>query len=347
MNQWSNVVRGVATGDAWGWPVEFRKIDAIIANNPRGHDLPEELEVTDDTQMTLFLADALAESWDAPMDEVKAAILKAFLAYYKDPDTYGRAPGNTVMGSLGKLSRSGRWQDATSTHSDGSGTVMRTSPTAFLPEDRWVGVTAFAAAVTHGTANGIAAAILNAAVLRDLLAGQVKAGDLVERAQTLAFDPTKYGLLDVGEWLDGYEIDLEPGFDELARLLGIAQDWLPRLQVNPWKGRLSDPSLHIGGGGWRAHETLVIALLAVDMFPGEPWEALRRSVVSDGDSDTIGAVAGGLIGAAYPGTFTDREEALMERFEPRYAAWIEQTDDYPFAASRKRGLRRWLAGVRK
>jgi ADP-ribosylglycohydrolase len=344
---WSNVVRGVAVGDSWGWIHEFKKIDGIIANNPKGPDLPAELEVTDDTQMTLYLAAALDDSWNKSMGEVKDAIVEAYLEYYRDPDN-NRAPGNTVMSSLGKLARGGPWQDATSTHSDGSGTVMRTSPTAFLPEDRWVGVSAFAAALTHGTANGVAAAILNAAILRDLLDGEVKPGALVARAWTLASDPDHYGLLDVGEWLDGYEVDLQPGFAELARLLLEALVMLPALRENPWEGRKSDPSVHIGGGGWRAHETIVIALLALDMFPGDGWEGLRRSVVSDGDSDTIGAVAGGLVGAAYPGLFIDAWYGegkvlfppLRERFESRYVAWIEEADQYALVAPKPR--RSWL-----
>jgi hypothetical protein len=127
---------------------------------------------------------------------------------------------------------------------------------------------------------------------------------------------------------------------------------LPALRENPWEGRKSDPSVHIGGGGWRAHETLVIALLAVDMFPGDGWEGLRRSVVSDGDSDTIGAVAGGLVGAAYPGLFIDAWYGegkvlfppLRERFEPRYAAWIEEADQYALATPPRRSWLRRLVG---
>ena len=339
---WKNMIRGVAFGDAWGDPVEFRQIADITRTNVRGPEMPAALRITDDTQMTLFLADALDQSCGASMDDTKEAIQKAFLVYHGDPDTHSRAPGITVMGSLGRLAGGKAWQDATNPTSDGSGTVMRTSSVAFVTEDRWVGVAAFAAAVTHGASNAIAAAILNVAVLRAILAGKVSPGNTVDTARLMAANPESYGLLDVGEWLDGYEVDLTDGFAELTRLLDIAITALPELIVNPWK-QDSDPSLLIGGGGWRSHETLVIALLAADMFPGEPWEALRRSVVTNGDSDTIGAVTGALLGALYPEVFLTGWDELRNRFEPRYVAWIEgEADEYHFTPERISWLKKLL-----
>ncbi len=342
-NIWKNVVRGVAIGDAWGDPVEFRRISDIVKTNVRGPELPDRLRITDDTQMTLFLADALDLSVDATVADTQAAIEKAFLAYHGDPDSGSRAPGVTVMGSLGGIARGAAWQQATNRTSDGSGTVMRTSPVAFVADDRWVGVAAFAAAITHGSANGIAAAILNVAVLRAIMAGKVTPGNTIDAARAMASAPESYGLLNVGEWLDGYDVDIAPGFAELARLLDIAAKELPGLRANPW-GAEGDPSLKIGGGGWRAHECLVIALLASDMFPADPWSALRRAVASDGDSDTLGAVAGALLGALYPDVFTTAwNDGLRDRFEPRYVAWIEnEADHYQFAPERTSWLKRLL-----
>jgi ADP-ribosylglycohydrolase len=88
-------------------------------------------------------------------------------------------------------------------------------------------------------------------------------------------------------------------------------------------------------GGWRAQETLVAALVAVDMFPASPLNALRRAVTSDGDSDTVGAVAGALIGAS--GAPAPPE--LFERLEPRYQRWIRnEADDYVFTMVPERTL---------
>lgn len=337
---WQNMVRGVAIADAWGDKNEFKKIEALTENDPRGPDLPEKLRITDDTQMTLYLGAALDDAWDDEDDVIKDAIIENFLTYNDDPDN-NRAPGLTVTGSLNALSR-GRdkgWQAATSLTSDGSGTVMRTSPTAFLPEDRWVGVTAFAAAVTHGTANGIAAAILNVAILREILAQKIKPGELLARALQLATHPAENGLLEVGDWLTGLDVDLVEGFDFITVRVAMALQELPKLQADPW-ATTSDPSLVLDNGGWRSPHTLVIALLALDMFPGDAWSAVRRAVTTDGDSDTIGAVAGALAGAAYPDVFLSAWPSLRGRFEERYLRWIElEADEYPFEVeSAPRGL---------
>ena len=327
----SNVIRGVAFGDGWGDPVEFQPITTILATNgPKGPDLPENLRITDDTQMSLFLADALDQAYfgEADVAETKQLIAEAFIDYYFDDDTHSRAPGITVMGSLGKFKADGsNWASATNRTSDGSGTVMRTSPVAFVSEDRWVGIAAYAAAITHGTANGIAAAILNVAILRELLRGEIAPGGLLDRAMELAQNPQANGLLDVGEWLDGLSVDLTQGFAFLVNLLGIAQRELPLLQADPWD-KDADPSGILDNGGWRSPHTLVIALTAVDMLPDDPWAALRRSITTGGDSDTIGAVTGALLGAA--GTVWP--EDVFERLEPRYQRWIEnEADDYTFS----------------
>jgi hypothetical protein len=137
-------------------------------------------------------------------------------------------------------------------------------------------------------------------------------------------------------------VDLSKGFAELARLLTEAQNVLPSLKAEPW-AITSDPSMcgffeaGFSGAGWRAHHTLVVALLAIDMFPDDPMNALRRSVVTTGDSDTIGAVAGALLGAA---GFTYSDE-IFDRLEERYKTWItEEADHYVFvnAPAPKRGF---------
>lgn len=343
---WSNIVRGVALGDAWGDPNEFSPIEALTRHNPQGPEMPDELRITDDTQMTLYLAKALAETWGQDMATVKAAIAGQFKTYQRDPDN-NRAPGMTVMSSLGRLDRDGlNWQRATSSTSDGSGTVMRTSPCAFLPEDRWVGVTAYAAAITHGTANAIAAAILNVAILRDLMAGKAAPGSLVRHAINFC-ENTPADFQSVDEWLEGFmpRAQLIEGFQELVWLLKEIRLNLLTSKVNPWYIE-SDPSHWANmGGGWRSHETLVIALACVDMLPGDPMAALRRSVTTDGDSDTIGAVAGGLLGAAFPGFFLKLwNEGLAQRFERRYREEIEQeADTYPFEAPRP--PLQWVSGT--
>lgn len=321
-HNWGNVLRGVAIGDAWGNPHEFQSIQMLTADDRQGPDLPSALEITDDTQMTLYLAKALESTLGCEIPQMQKAIADAFIAYTHDPDFAGRAPGVTVTNSLRRLESGLPWHQATDDYSDGCGTVMRVTPAAFVQD--WVGVAAFSAAITHGTANGIAAAILNAAVLRYALGlGRFDRFPLTAYALRLARNPGK--LLDTGNWIAPLRVDLREGFAELANLLAKTRKELPGLLADPWA---TDPC-EIGGGGWRAHECLATALLAVDMVPDNPWEALRRAVVTDGDSDSIGAVAGGLLGALHGQFWPD---GTVQRLEPRYQREIDHASKFRLVA---------------
>lgn len=320
---WGDVLRGVAIGDAWGNPNEFRSIEQLTATDRRGVDAPKFLEVTDDTQMTLYLARALDGAADNPVSVTQKSIAEQYLAYLADPDFAGRAPGITVTNSLQRLKSGIDWHQATDTYSDGCGTVMRVTPAAFTPD--YVGVAAFSAAITHGTANGIASAILNAELLRLIaLTGQQFLGRLSPLALALSRDPGTYGLLDTGQWLDGLTVNLIEGFDELTRTFSATTIALADgYRDDPW---LEDPCLY-GGEGWRAHECLATAVLSVDAFPHDGWEALRRAVTTGGDSDSIGAVAGGLLGALH-GEFWPT--GTLDRLEDRYQDEIAEAAEFQF-----------------
>lgn len=320
---WGNVLRGVAIGDAWGNPNEFYGIGQLTARDRRGVDAPEFLEVTDDTQMTLYLARALNGAAGQPTAVTQKSIGEQFLAYLHDPDFAGRAPGVTVTNSLRRLERGVSWQDATDTYSDGCGTVMRVTPAAFAPG--YVGVAAFSAAITHGTANGIAAAILNAELIQVAKnSGTRVAGHLSEIALDMSRRPADYGLLDTGDWLDGFPVALDAGFDALAqRFVTTTAALYGGYADDPWQ---FDPCI-AGGEGWRAHECLATAVLCVDAFPHDAWQALRRAVNTNGDSDSIGAVAGGLLGALHGEFWPD---GTLDRLEPRYQAEIAEAAQFCF-----------------
>lgn len=323
---WGNVLRGVAIGDAWGNPNEFLPIDMLTAKDRRGVDLPERLEVTDDTQMTLYLAQAINSTLGRPIPDVQEAIAKAFIAYTHDPDFASRAPGVTVTGSLRRLESGMPWHLATDDYSDGCGTVMRVTPAAFA--DDWAGIAAFSAAITHGTPNGIAAALLNAATLRYAW-GTAKFTDelpLTQYAYRVALNPGP--LLNVERWLTPLQVDLKSGFRQCAEVLHRCKAALPQFRADPWA---TDPC-EVGGGGWRAHECLAVALLSVDACFHDPWEALRRAVTTDGDSDSIGAVAGGLLGARY-GAFWP--STALERLEPRYQVEIAGAANFDLSIRRE------------
>lgn len=339
MKNWMNTILGIAYGDAWGYTVEFQPYEKITATDPRGPELPGVLAVSDDTQMTLYLAralDGVVGLYDS--SEIRSAIIDAYLTWMNDPDNF-RAPGVTCMTSLGKIADGEPWQEATSLVSDGCGANMRVAPAAFLPDDLWAPVAAFQAAVTHGSRTGIASALLTAYVIRAAANGKLKPGHVLEFALNAAIkaaNTTSGGPMcaGVGPWLKGLPglegsgnkdvaAFLAPGFHACASALKGALMGLDALQEDTWA---VDPCV-FGGEGWRGHEALATALLCVDALPGKPVEALRRAAVTGGDSDSIAAIAGAILGALYDDPWPGE---WLGRLEDRYADEISDAVDCEF-----------------
>lgn len=90
--------------------------------------------ISDDTQMTLALHDALVDVEDfADIEAVTDAIVRHFVLWQVDPDNT-RAPGRACMGSLHRLRSGARWYDKDGAReSAGCGAVMRLVPAAFVP----------------------------------------------------------------------------------------------------------------------------------------------------------------------------------------------------------------------
>lgn len=329
---WSNVLRGCAFGDAWGHTNEFKSYAALTEANPRGPELPERLIVTDDTQMTLSLARALNGAASKTDAQLRDDIVREFVLWLDDPDN-NRAPGNTCLAATHKLAQGKPWTEATVPRSDGCGTVMRVSPAAFLPANRWGGVAAWQAAATHGAAAGIAASVLTAATIRLASRGGIPPGEAV--ATALELSERQALRAHVPTWLDGHplaasaediEVFFDYGCDTVRDCLQRANDAVDAFQADPWA---EDPCAH-AGEGWRAQETLAVALLCVDALPDQPVEALRRATVTGGDSDSIAAVAGALLGAMYPDPWPEEWHA---RLEPRYRDWIAEAERYEFGGT--------------
>lgn len=340
-NRWPNVLRGCAYGDAWGDRNEFHLYHQLLEAGPHGPELPLALRITDDTQMTLGLAKALDGAGHHSPNMLRARVLDEWVAWYDDPDN-NRAPGRQCLSAIGQLARDKYWMEATDHRNDGCGTVMRTSPTAFLPEKLWAPVTAWQAISTHGGSNGVAACLAAAGTIRLAAKGKVQPGELTETAYRLCEgaliappenDP--FNLREVGKWLAwapainsddpaDQKVYLRQGLVTMVKLLDRVLDVLPQFQDNPWA---LDPC-SFGGQGWRAHECLATALLSADAFPNDPISALRRATVTNGDSDSIAAVAGALLGAVHPNPWPAE---WFGRLEPRYQEWITEADHYKFS----------------
>ncbi len=297
---------GGAVGDALGWPIEFYELDAIREFHgpqgvtgfvPIGHDPGAPQQITDDTQMTLFTAEGLLRL--PPGADPAPVLARAYLRWLRTqredgpvlaPDGWlasraflyaRRSPGNACVSGLDRQDREYceprplGVPGPVNPDSKGCGTVMRSAPfgLARLGPDLAFTMAARCAQLTHGHPTGYLSAGIFAALIDRVVAG-VPLPDAVQ--QSIA------------------QITGGPGAEEtvaaLQRAVGVAQE-----------GEATAELVEKVGAGWIAEECLAIAVycaLVADRT-ADPRAALLLSVNHSGDSDSTGAVAGNLIGAAH------------------------------------------------
>ena len=296
LSRFTGCLLGGALGDALGYPIEFLQTAAILARH--GTATPVALireesglaEVSDDTQMTLFTAEALIrdrqrQHTDARGD-VLTAMQRALQRWYRTqvPDWqppepsvlsgwlisvpglhHRRAPGLTCLSALGGGERN---------TSKGCGAVMRVAPIGLAAGDAaWAfEVASEAGALTHHHPSGY----LSGAYLAALIAGLVQAQPLPEamaEAETL--------------------LRQAPGHEETLAAVRAAQHVAKA-------GPPDVVAIERLGGGWVGEEALAIALactLTADRSsPKGMADALWRAVAHSGDSDSTGAITGNLLG---------------------------------------------------
>lgn len=332
---WASTLHGVAYGDAHGYPTEFASYQGLVdQHGPEGPDAPDQLVVSDDTQMTLALARALTRADLADHDSIRDFILVEYLSWLVDPDN-DRAPGGTCLQALRSLKdltfgpswddRAGLppdWATANIADSKGCGANMRVAPAAFLPDNLWEPVAAFQASLTHGHPTGVTAAITTAYTIRAAGSGTPAAGLLTDTRRFVAarLADTEAPVW-AAEWLPGVAEHagyadltsyLHAGWVEVAGTLDRAASSVDAFRYDPWDGDVCDA----GGDGWVADEALATALVCVSLFPDDPEQVIRRSAVTGGDSDSISAIAGAIIGATDPDAW---DADWTGRLEPRYA----------------------------
>jgi ADP-ribosylglycohydrolase len=293
-----------AVGDALGAPIEFDALASIRkAFGPdglRGYAPAYGREagaITDDTQMTLFVAEGLvlaarAGALHRPSERLRI-LHRAHLRWLhtqgegsRHPSFSGvtqegwllaasglhsrRAPGNTCLGGL-RAERMGRMEQPLNT-SKGCGGVMRVAPVGLAQGvDDPFRLGCEVAALTHGHPTGYLAAGLLAQVVRDLIRG---AG---------LDDACGEALGELRRWPDHEETA-----DAVEQALGLAA-----------KGAPTGPEVvETLGGGWVAEEALAIALYCALAAPSVE-AALLLAVNHGGDSDSTGAIAGQLLGALH------------------------------------------------
>lgn len=296
---------GGAVGDALGAPVEFLTRTEILHRHGAGgiRDFAPAYggvgRVTDDTQMTLFTAEGLLHGHAGAVDDGERAFARATSDAYlrwlhtqrerlpawvdrailhhgrlvQEPALHHRrAPGTTCLDALRHMPAPGV---PARNHSKGCGGVMRVAPVGLYgwrlgyPLQRSFELAAALAALTHGHPSG-----------------SLPAGALAVMVQALLDEASVREALHAAIGCLPDTADATETRNALQRAQALGDSALP-------------PHIAIAelGGGWVAEEALAIAVYCA-LVASHFEEAVVLAVNHDGDSDSTGAIAGNLLGAA-------------------------------------------------
>ncbi len=266
-----SVLYGLALGDALGWPVEFLQANQIrAAYGPRGIQVPPDPAVyTDDTQMTLALAEGLLDAGpDAPVDTIMTAVGRRFITWLHSPENT-KAPGGTCIQGVENYEAGIPWRESGIETSKGSGTAMRAAAIGLLyqhDEPRLREMAVASSVITHRHPAAIAASVGAAYLVKLALDGA----------------PLETYMRRVMDFTDGLSADLDDAILRVGHTLG-------------WTDEVG--ALHHIGLGWVGDEAVAQALYCVLRYPNDYVGAVRCAVNQDGDSDTVGCIVGGIMGA--------------------------------------------------
>ena len=93
------ILFGLAIGDALGFPTEFMTLSSIKKKYGQSGitDLPGNPALyTDDTQMSISVAEALAKAGERDLESIMEAVREEFTTWRHSPEN-NRAPGNTCL----------------------------------------------------------------------------------------------------------------------------------------------------------------------------------------------------------------------------------------------------------
>lgn len=282
--QFEGCLLGLALGDAWGAPHEGGPLERLvwrfIGTTSKG-----EKRWTDDTQMSLDIAESLVEKGALDADD----LARRFAAGYRWSRGYG--PGAAKL--LERIARGADWQHANRSiypeGSFGNGGAMRAPVVGIFYADRLDELAAAArlsASITHAHPLGMEGAVLIAFATALAARGERPLGVLRGAAARCALDP-------------------------FTTRLQTAMSWLQSPDPPPAK----DVSRHLGNGIAAGESVVTAVYIALRFLEGRFDDMLDFVVACRGDVDTIGAMAGAVWGAANGSTRLpqDKLAALEQR----------------------------------
>lgn len=286
---------GLAIGDALGMPTQSLPRDLIIARYgdlvadfhtaPEDHPLAAGLRagsITDDTEQALVVAQLLIEGGGHIVPQELARRLLAWESGMKargsldllGPSTR-RALDDLLAG--GEIDEVGRYGTT-------NGAAMRITPVGIVGpsgnDESLLNLVVEASVVTHNTAPAISgAAAVAAAVSTGIDGGSVD--EAIKAALVIA----PLGMRR-GSWVAGADIG-----DRIAWAVDLLADRPP--------DEVIDLSYRLIGTSLATQESVATAFGIIAASPNDPWLACRIAASVGGDTDTIAAMVGAVLGACH------------------------------------------------
>ncbi len=316
---------GLAIGDALGHPTTFvASLDALRARwGPRGVStfVPAGKHpagsVTDDTQMAIAVARAIARTGARSVDGTLEALGGELVAWSRSP-LNNRAPSPTCIAACRNLARGVPWRDAGVKGSKGASGATRAAPVGLVHHrdpEALVALAAAQSAVTHAHPTAVAAAVAAAAAVAWGL-GSDPLEQLLPRCRGAVAALTPAALIAVG---------CAPAVVEHVGTREV-REALARTEAHAHT-EAADPC-ELFGDARVAEEALACALWCVLRAAGSFPDAVLRAANSAGSSDMIASLVGAVSGA----------RAGLAGLDPAWVAAVE-------GASALRALADALAAV--
>jgi len=262
---------GLSIGDALGKPTEFISLKDIKDKYGKDgiQDLPAPALYTDDTQMTLSIVKALLDSGEKDCELIMNSLRKEFSSWLYSDEWFAGGAGRTCTEGVKNLKKGIHWTKSGIVGSKGCGSAMRVLPVGYLYQNnpnklREVAHASGICTHNHPTAD---AACIGAAYLVKLVLDGVEPVNLISNLLNFTEGISK-------EW------------DEAINKVEECLDWSDE-----------DKALGYLGEGWIGEEAVALALYCFFKYQSDYKRVVVRAANTNGDSDSIACIAGGISGA--------------------------------------------------
>lgn len=311
---------GVAAGDAMGMPTSLMSPESIRATfdgevedflpAPEGHVIHDGMvagQITDDTQQTLLLADALIERGAVDSRDIADRLLK----WAEDMGAFdSMLMGPSSLRALHSI-RSGAPIEKSGVAGDTNGATMRIAPVGVYGNgelEKTVDAVAAACMPTHYTNIAIA----GASAVAMIIGGGIRGVNDLDELLGTALQAVDLGMTKGNTW---FGASIRTRTELALEIAGRSRDE-PQVRTDLYEAI---------GAGVATTETVPVCLGMLRFANGRPVDAIRMAANLGGDCDTTASIVGGMCGAiagisAFPSEWVDLLEEVNNLELEKYAS---------------------------